>query len=292
MTMDRYAWPEGARELDEDQLRSSLFRFIQHDFEIPSMPRVAVELSRLANMSQPDLAEAVRLVIRDVQLTTKVVRAAASPLYATPTKVTDVQKAAVLIGIAGMRDVAYSMYMGRVFRGGPLEGRMRQEVRRSFVSACLIHSICKALGMPQSLGFLCGMMHDIGNIAILSALSMLGRRDKRWLDEAVAEHAFGLFHEEVGARVVSQWDMSPVVVEVALIHHHPEKAGAARRLAYAVAVADAAAAIEADDEQEFREQMERDPMLQQSGLQEDILHRLFLMRQGAIRDERFMAIHR
>ncbi len=256
------------------------------------MPRVALELTRLANTAHPDLTEAVRLVIRDVQLTSKVIRAAASPLYAAPSKVTDVQKAAVLIGIEGMRDVAYSMYMGRVFRGGPLEGRMREEVRKSFVCACLTHAICKALAIPQSLGFLCGMLHDIGKIAILSALSILGRRDRRWLDEDVAERAFDLFHAEVGARVVSQWDMSPVVVEVVLVHHDPEQAGATRRLAHAVAVADAATSIEAEDEGVFLEQMSQNPVLERSGLREAVLHRLYLMRQGAIRDERFMAIHR
>jgi len=282
-------------EIDEDapdeHLRSTLLGFLRGPFEVPSLPRVAVELSRLANEAKPDFQEALRLVVRDVGLAGRVIRAASSPLHGN-TKVTDLRKAAVLIGIAGMRDVAFAMYMGAVFRCGRLDGRMRLEVRNSFQAGCLMQSICLIQKLDSPLGFLCGLMHDVGNIVILAALAVLGRRNAGWLSTTLAERLQRLIHVEAGLIVASNWDLPAAVRDVIKHHHEPENAGAVKPLADAVAVADLALELSAKNEQDFVQKMSRQSTMWKAGLTGEDLPGLYKELRAAARDARFMTLHR
>ena len=154
--------------LDEEQreFRKRLSRDIREgQFQIPPLPEVAVELNALANSADPDIGRAVTLIERDGQLAAKVLQVASSASYGVGAPITDVRRAAVRIGISGLRNVALALIMGRVFRCGPLDGLMREIMQHGFITACTTGWVCRVLKIDNRTGFLCGLLHDVGKQA-------------------------------------------------------------------------------------------------------------------------------
>jgi HD-like signal output (HDOD) protein len=96
-----------------------------------------------------------------------------------------------------------------------------------FVTCNILGEICK---MPQAecrIYALAGMVHDVGRLAIISATGNTGSRvlGTMWdrMSSVVNEEAaeLGTNHCDVGARICSRWNLSPVVQEAVKRHHTP-----------------------------------------------------------------------
>ncbi|MBL4684180.1 MAG: HDOD domain-containing protein, partial [Nannocystaceae bacterium] len=211
--------------------------------DFPPLPQVAVELGRLASSSDPDLGEATRLVERDNQLAGRVVQVASSAAMGGRA-VTDLQGAVVRLGVNGLRDLAFAITMGRVFRCPPLDDLVKQQMQHSFVVAIGTARACKMLGLSDKYGFLCGLFHDIGHLAVLIALARYGRDDPEMLKPEFASTVADQLHGSMGPWVLKSWGMHNMVVDVAAHHHESGSAGAAMPMCQAVAAVDAADGVE------------------------------------------------
>ncbi len=96
-----------------------------------------------------------------------------------------------------------------------------------FVTCGALGEIC---GLPQAehrMYALAGMVHDVGRLAIMDAsgnkssrvLGTLWDRMTSVVSEETAK--FGTNHCEVGAKICSRWNLSPVVQEAVMRHHTP-----------------------------------------------------------------------
>jgi HD-like signal output (HDOD) protein len=255
---------------EERELRLRLSREIRDGtFRIPPLPQVALELNNLANSADPDINDAVRLIKRDAQLAAKVLQIASSAAYGARSAITDLKRATLRIGINGLRDIAFAIIVGNVFRAGALDKLMRDQARHAFVVACGSAWICRTLAMDSKSGFLCGLLHDMGRQAMLSAFGKWGKREPRWLNPAAISNVIGVMHAEVGLLVTSRWGMSDMVKACARYHHDPHQAQGSEvmPLVYAVAIADQADEIVASGPEERAEQLARDSVGFELGLQ-------------------------
>lgn len=257
--------------LDDDnrELRLKLSREIRDGtFKIPPLPKVAVELNTLANSSNPDILAAIRLIQRDAQSAAKVLQVASSAAYGLAKAVTDLRRATVRIGINGLRDIAFTLFMGQVFRGGPLDSLMRKQVQHGFVVGCVTGKICQLLGMEQHSGFLCGLMHDVGCQALLSGFARWGRKEPKWLDPDRVDNSLKIMHCEVGALVASRWELPDIVKDTARFHHTPEEAAnlGTQPMVLCVSVADFADKLEVESCQERTEKLTNEALVYRAGL--------------------------
>jgi len=226
-----------------DQLRRRLATVIRRDdFEIPSLPEVAVELQRLVESSSANSNDALKVVQRDAQLSARVMRLACSPALRGAAPTTSLRDAVWRIGLRGLRDVAFAAALEQTFARGPLASRARDEAAHAFAVACGTALVARTLQISQDYAFLCGLMHDVGRLALLAALGSLSPQEQRWLHPEFVDALLDDFHEEVGARVLERWNLPPLTHGVAARHHDIGiEDSPTNRMRNAVAISDAAA---------------------------------------------------
>jgi len=266
-----------------NDLTRALLEEVRSDkFRIPPLPKTVVEMTRLANSPGSDARAAVRMVEREPQFAAKVLQVASSAAFSLG-QVTDLKQAVVRIGLMGLRDIAYALTMGSVFRCKSLEPHMKAELRHGYVTACASALVARAFGLDTQHGFLCGLLHDVGRMALLSSLAIRGDKDKSWLHPYFVRHVLTQLHEEVGYLVLSRWGLH-AIKNVARFHHKPTEATEDATLTLAVAVADLADDLPAKDPDQRFEEMQLQPLIVQSGLSESQLRSLVKVIEDAKND--------
>lgn len=233
--------------------------------EIPELPATALELGRLAACLDPDVPAAVRVVERDPQLAGRILALARSAAFG-PTPPRDLQQAVMRLGVNGLRDAAFAASIGHVFRSPQFDELVRSEIMHAFVVGVGSAVACRALGVGGREGFVCGLLHDVGRLALLTALARWCRDDPWMADPAKIAPILEELHPEAGRLVLSSWGVSGTARGVAEHHHAPHEAGAFAPVALAVATVDLADRIEADDAEQRAQQLCAEALGYQAGL--------------------------
>lgn len=239
---------------------------LEQRFEMPELPAAALELGRLASSIDPDMRTAVRVVERDPQLAGRVLRVAGAAAFG-PSPPRDLHAAAMRLGVRGLRDVAFAASMGRVFRCADLEDRVREEIVHAFVVGVGSAVACRALGADVRIGFVAGLLHNVGRLALLTALARWSRDEPRLLEPRVVEDALSALHHEVAAVVLVAWGVPTAVLSVAAFLDSPSDAGPAAGLTRAVALADRADMMRADTPEECAAGLAAAPLAVAAGVE-------------------------
>jgi HD-like signal output (HDOD) protein len=270
-------------EARANDLTRALLEEVRGDkFRIPPLPKTVVEMTRLANSPGSDARAAVRMVEREPQFAAKVLQVASSAAFGMG-QINDLKQAVVRIGLMGLRDIAYALTMGSVFRCKTLEPHMKAEMRHGYVTACAAALVARSFGLDTQHGFLCGLLHDVGRMALLSSLAVRGDKDKTWLHPFFVRHVLTQLHEEVGYLVLSRWGLH-AIKNVARFHHRPTEATEDTTLTLAVAVADLADDIVAKDPEQRFEELKLQPLIMQSTMSESQLRALVKVIEDAKND--------
>jgi putative nucleotidyltransferase with HDIG domain len=190
-------------------------------FEIPELPRTVIEIQRFANSPGADLRQLVRIVDRDPTLAARILRLASSAaLGGGP--VSEMPSALSRLGMNAIRDLAFAVSMGKVFRCAALDERMREEHRHAFATAAGACALARGSKIDLPLVFLCGLLHDIGRCALLAAAAEQGRSEPAFLEDNLLDHMLGELHTRAGALVLGRWQVNPKIKLCAERHHAPD----------------------------------------------------------------------
>jgi len=229
----------GGRGEDPERAKAVAIRIVD-DFRadrlrIKPLPRVAVELGRLASSQDPDIGAALALVQREPELARRVLKAAGSAAFGSrPPQ--DLGQASMRLGVRGLRDLAFAVSLAGVFRCPQLDGAAQEEVKHGFVVAVLTSYICRMMKIDSSEGFLAGLFHDAGRLVVLNALAEYGRKDPTLWDPGFARGVGDGAHGPVGRLLLERWGLEETVRACARHHHKPGKTE--EPLATVVAMAD------------------------------------------------------
>jgi HD-like signal output (HDOD) protein len=156
----------------ENSLTEALITDLNQDkLVLPSLPDVAVRVGRAMRDENTNARKLAEIVQTDPAITTKLIRAANSPLYAGVTPVDSCAAAIVRLGADTTHKLVLTFALRELFntRSTVLKKHMRDlwlhSVKVSAVSYILA-KISKQFNPEHAL--LAGLLHDIGNIAILS----------------------------------------------------------------------------------------------------------------------------
>lgn len=230
--------------------------------EFPPLPRMAIELGKLAASPDPAIADAVALLEHAPQLAAEVVRLASSAAFGC-SRVADLHAAAVRIGVFGLRDLAFAASMGHVFRCRSLDALVKEEVAHSFVVGVASARATRMLGIGTRDGFMAGLFHDIGRLAALMALAKYGHDNPTLLDPTLASQVSEHVHTELGPVLLDAWKIDGIARTVARHHHTPTAAAAASPVCLAVATVDAADHLDSERRAELLREL---PVGYQAGL--------------------------
>ena len=226
-------------------------------WQIPPLPAVATELIQLSRDPETKPARIVALVERDVGMAARLLRLASSVAFGS-SRVTDLARAVVKIGNAGLRTVALASAMQTSFKAGSLARLARAEMEHAYVVACGAAWLAKELRLDPAQGFLSGMMHDVGCLALLSVLSTGAHSKGRSISPAAALPVLANLHADAGALVARAWALDEEVVTAIRMHHVVAEATVSRAT-LVVALADAAEEIHHPDAEEHMRELMNHP---------------------------------
>ena len=208
----------GAEEVSEELRRV----FGAPDYHPPMLPAVALEVHALVKRPDVGIPEVVAVLEHDAMLAAEVLRVAASPAYATQMPPRSLQDAAARLGLSGLRDVVWQVAMGKVFRVAGYERTMDQLRRHSAAVAILTRFVASHTSVAMEYGFLFGLLHDVGHMAMIFALAERGASPP---DLGALAVELDAYHCEAGEIVARLWGLPVELQWMIGAHRHPDLGG-------------------------------------------------------------------
>ncbi|MCG7963701.1 MAG: HDOD domain-containing protein [Candidatus Thiodiazotropha taylori] len=201
----------------ENNLTEALLADLNEDkLVLPSLPDVAVRVGRAMRDENTNARKLAEIVQTDPAITTKLIRAANSPLYAGVTPVDSCAAAIVRLGADTTHKLVLTFALRDLFntRSNILKDHMRDLWMHSVkVSAvCYILSKVTKRFNPEH-AMLAGLLHDIGNVAILSYAERFPEvaNDAEKLDQVIAD-----MRGRIGSVILRNWGFIEDLIEVTL----------------------------------------------------------------------------
>ncbi len=196
-------------EQEEDQILYELIVELQHgDFVLPSLPSVATQIRKTIadeNSSADDIA---KIIMADPSIAAKIIKAANSALYQRRKKAEDCKTAVVSLGTKVATQLVTSFALKELFSSSNklLKKHMKKLWEHSVEIAAISAVLAKVTpGLSAEHAMLAGLIHDIGNIAILNKAKEhpLIIDSEEHLDKIMKK-----MNAQVGSSILRSWGFS------------------------------------------------------------------------------------
>jgi len=212
--------------------------------QLPTLPAVAVKLLEATTNKQTNADDLVRLIESDAALVAKIVGMTRKANLGVRQEVPSVERAVVLLGFTAVRNAVLSIQLYETFAGleqshdpamvgsdHPTLAR-NEFWRHSLAVACCAQTLAQRMvssahptAVQPDEAFVCGLLHDIGKLALNACLPKSYARVIRECDTKhrcitdVERDILGLDHTIAGKRLVSHWRLPQPIVECVWLHH-------------------------------------------------------------------------
>ncbi len=201
--------------------------------QLPTLPTVAARLLAVAGSNDSSARDLVRILEADPSLTARILRMIRCANVAVRVQGLTVGRAVTLLGFRAVRNAALSTQFFETLSAAGSNASATQRRRglwnHSLAVACAAESIAERSGGISGEAFVCGLLHDIGKIALdvclpKSYARVLDRSEERPVCVCdVEREVLGLDHVSAGKRLVTRWRLGREIVESVWLHHqHPD----------------------------------------------------------------------
>jgi HD-like signal output (HDOD) protein len=190
------------------------------DFDLPAQPQSLVKLAALLREDDVNLNEIGALIDADMSFAAAVMKAVNSPLYGLKGRVQSVQQAVTYLGVREISAIAYETGLQAAFPAVPALVAVWERAR---MRGLVMGRLAQALSMEAWGAHTAGLFEECGK-AVLYRHDPAGYAallSKAADDAALVEleqQAYGVGHDELGARLCEAWGLSPAAV--ASVRHH------------------------------------------------------------------------
>jgi len=208
-------------ELVEDEMKDQHYvdffcKLQDGDFEVPSMPDIAIRISKAVNNPDTTSTDIARIIQMDPALAARIIHIVNSPLYASRHRIDNCPDAVTRLGRTTTRSLVLSFILKNLFR-------TKHTILRNHMSELWTHSrkvaaVCHVLArlgsnLDPDRAMLAGLIHDIGAVPILSAA-----KDYPNLIEnpELLEKTVNRLQARVGVLVLRKWNFMDELTDVAL----------------------------------------------------------------------------
>jgi putative nucleotidyltransferase with HDIG domain len=217
--------------------------------QLPALPGLYREINELLDSERGSVENLGAVIGRDIAMTAMILKLANSAFFSLRHPVTSAAEAVSYLGIDLLKALvlAHGLF-GQVGQFRIPTFTLQHLWHHSLAVGAAAKRIALVENSPQRSSdfFTAGLLHDIGILVLASRFPEeytrvveLNRRAGGGLD-ASEFHVFGSTHGEVGAYLLTLWDLPKVVVEAAAWHHTLDpQAGPGLTPALAVHVANA-----------------------------------------------------
>lgn len=201
--------------------------------DLPSLPAIVLELLESIEQEDVDINVLAKKVSQDQALTAKTLRFANSSFYGSPSKVTTIQQAIALLGVANVRNLITAAAISGSFPENQCVGfDFKAFWRHSIATAICAKLLARHLYVNADYAFTAGLLHDIGRLVLVTrfpeqyaaAIAYRAAHDCHMLE---AEHeVLGIDHVIAGHALAVHWHFSEIMQQAIIGHHEPEQVGA------------------------------------------------------------------
>ena len=206
------------RHLSSDKLAGVVGRVDM----LPSAPRAFQELLSCLQRPNATVADAARIISRDLAMTANVIKLVNSAFFGTRQPVSTADRAVAYLGL----DTLGALVLGHgVFKTGPATQVKGLNIDRLWQHSRDVAAAARTIALAERMpagksdeAFLCGMLHDVGELVIASRLAEASEQSA----EAIKMQTHG-HHAEVGAYLMGLWGFPNSIVEAVAFHDTPSE---------------------------------------------------------------------
>lgn len=213
-----------------DALQNEALRGIIGSLDrLPSVPKMYVELTAIAQDPTKGLSDLATVVERDPAMSATVLQVVNSAYFGVPQRVTSIQRAVSCLGAETLKALAFS---AELFSTCALPASCGVRVDELHANSLRLAQVARQL-LPDPKraceAFTAALMVDIGRLVLaMSAPEQfklandISRTSCRAIDE-VEHEVLGVNHAEVGAYLLGMWGLPQSLVETVAHHHRPSR---------------------------------------------------------------------
>jgi diguanylate cyclase (GGDEF)-like protein len=217
--------PHVARALGIGMKEELIARILQCP-TLPSLPTIALDVLRLAQCDEVDIAEIARTISKDPALASKILRTVNSSFYGRSQSVSQVSQALVILGLQSVKTLVLGFALvSNLQQTKPKGFKLLNYWRRSIYAATAAKMLAARTQMVQAEEcFLAALLQDIGMLVLDQVL----KEEYGPFNEQAVTHrqlaalelaGLGMTHAEVTGFLAEQWKLPPVL-SVPMKHHH------------------------------------------------------------------------
>ena len=202
--------------------------------DLISLPEVTLRVNELANDPNSTAEDMAAVITQDPALVVRMLKIANSAYYGLSNEVETVSRAVAVLGTNKIRDLVLSSSASDAFDGIPNNLISMQDFwHHSLYCGLLAQILSKKSNKTNSESiFIAGLLHDIGQLLMFNQMPeksheaiLLLMEGSQELETFEAErHVFGFDHMQVGAALIKNWKLSPILEECVEFHHEPQNA--------------------------------------------------------------------
>jgi putative nucleotidyltransferase with HDIG domain len=217
---------------------------------IGTLPEVTVQIIKTVEDPKSSASQLNAIVAHDPSLVSRVLKVVNSSFYGLPGQVSSIERAIVLLGLNGVKNLAVAASLGQLFRGAKLCEQFGAKDLWTHCIAVAVGAKELALKVDSRLAdeaFLAGMIHDIG---LLAELQIWPEKLRQVCTEAqerqgagetfcqLEDRIIGVDHEQLGRALAQRWRFPRSCQDVAGNHHNPTACNESKLLVGLVHIAD------------------------------------------------------
>lgn len=207
-------------------MSQDIFNKILNDYkELSSLPQVLDKVIKTSQNPDASAADLAKVIMKDPNLTARLLRVVNSPYYGPARQITSIQQAVVTLGLRTTTAIALATSIYDLTSGLKATVDRKKFWRHSLEVALASQKIAEAVGYDSpDEAFVSGLLHDIG-ILILDA-SFPEAFGKVWITvmsgvylTEVEEQTWGTNHARVGRFLLNQWGLPDIICNAVGNHH-------------------------------------------------------------------------
>jgi len=214
----------------ESEPRAKVGEILKKVTTIATLPQVTTQIIRTVEDPRSTANQLHKIVSHDPALVARILKVVNSAFYGLPGQIGSIERAIVVLGLNGVKNIAVAASLGQLFRGAMLcEGVSAKDLWTHCIAVAVAsRDLARNLkvGNPDE-AFLAGLIHDVG---ILVSLQLYPERLRQVCEAArggagsfceLERKLIGWDHQQLGMGLSEQWKFPHSCQLVAGHHHEP-----------------------------------------------------------------------
>lgn len=214
----------------EVRVKMDIREIIKKASDLPSMPEVAFEVIRIADLAESSALTVANTLSRDPSLSARVLRLANSAFYGMAREVNSIQESVVVLGMRTTKSlslVAASFpWLHVALKGKGLSPELLWNhcIATAFFSKQLASKVDR---VDTEQAFCIALLHDIGTVALYLTLEnefeqliQSAKGSDRPFDEIERDY-LSFDHADLGAALADHWNLPKSYSQAIKFHHRP-----------------------------------------------------------------------